>query len=182
MRIIKTRQVVLTLALLVSIAAFFALRAPAADERGNSSNRFRVTVMDVVGGEDSVVKQIRIDAIANSLARITSDQVDGGGVATSAGSVEDRPEEGTITVAVLAVHVEWEAGSVNALKFLMSIDGGSSKALMSNTGPMVTGKQLSDIFSVSLKSGTYEYGTAIPVVRFKDRTFSLTVAAPASEP
>ncbi|WP_206036407.1 hypothetical protein, partial [Crateriforma spongiae] len=180
MRNIKTTQV--ALALLFGIATLFALRTSGADEKIRSSNRFRVTVTNVIGTEDSVVKQIRIDAKPDSHATITSDKKGGGGLSASAGSLDNRPEQGVITVAVLADHVVWNAGDVNALKFLMSIHGNGTKALMSDTGPMVTGKQLKDLIAVSLNSGTYEYNTAVPILKFKDKTFSLTVAAPSSRP
>jgi len=180
MRNFSTSQV--ALALMIGMAAIFALGISHADEERRSSNRFRVTVTDVIDHEDSVVKQIRIDVKPDARARISSDRKGGGGLSVSAGSVDNRPEQGVIMVTVLADHVEWTAGNVNALKFLMTMHGNSSRVLMSDTGPMVAEKQLNDLFAVSLKSGTYEYGTAVPILRFRNTTFSLTIAAPASKP
>ncbi|QEG40176.1 hypothetical protein [Roseimaritima ulvae] len=175
MRNIKTLPVVL--ALMVGIPTLVALRTSDADETTPSSNHFRVTVTSVIGNGDSVVKQIRIEAKPGSHAKITSDKKGGGGLSALAGSVDNGPGKGVITVTVLADHVEWKAGDVNALKFLMSIEGNGSKALMSDTGPMVADKRLSDLFAVSLKSGTYDCDTEIPILRFNDKTFSLTVTA-----
>jgi hypothetical protein len=180
MRNLKTSQ--LALALMIGIVTLFALGTSGADEEIRSSNHFRVIVTDIIDHEDSVVKQIRIDVKSDSRARISSDKERGGSLSASAGSVENRPEQGVIMVTLLADHVEWEAGNVNALKFLMTIHGNGSKVLMSDTGPMVKEKELNDVFAVSLRSGTYEYGTAVPLLRIKDTTFSLTVAAPSSSP
>lgn len=180
MRNIKATQ--MALALTISIGTLFGFNISGADEESHVSNRFHITVMDVIGGDDSVVKAIRIESKSDSHAKITSDKKGGGGLSASAGSVDNQPEHGVITVTVLADHVEWKAGDVNALKFRMSIHGNHSKVLMSETGPMVKGKELNDLLAVSLKTGSYEYGTAVPILRFKDRTFSLTVAAPTSKP
>lgn len=175
MRNLKATHVGLAL---IGVVALFALRTSDANEQAKSSDNFRVMVTGVISIEDSVVKQIRIEAIPGSHAKITSDKKGGGGLSASAGSVDDRAKQGIITVTVFADHLEWEAGDVNALKFLMSIQGDGSKSLMSDTGPMVTEKQLNDLLTVPLKSGTYEYGTEVPLLRFKDKTYSLTVDAP----
>lgn len=175
MRNLKTTH--LAIALVIGIATVFVLRPSGAEEKKHSSNRFHVTVTDVIETEDSVVKQIRIDSKPDFRATIASDNKGGGGLSASAGCVVNT-KQGVLTVTVLADHLEWKAGDVNALKFLMSIHGRSSKSLMSDTGPMSTKKQLNDMLTISLTSGTYEYGTAVPMLRFKDRTYFLSVAAP----
>jgi len=179
MRNIKATKI--ALALIICGGIFFAFNTVGADERNHASNRFHITVMDVVGSNDLVVKTIRIDSKSDCHAKIMSDKKGGGGLSASAGSIGSRPEQGVITVTVLADHVEWQAGDVDALKFRMSIQGNGSKALMSDTGPMATGKQLNDLLAVSVKTGTYAYDTAVPILKFKDRTFSLTVTARTSK-
>ncbi|KAA5546939.1 hypothetical protein FYK55_00500 [Roseiconus nitratireducens] len=171
-----------TLALAFAITSVFALRPSRANDTERSTPHFRVKVFDVIGSEDSVVKQIRIELEPNSRAKIKSDKKGAGGLSASAGTVAGQPEIGVITVTVLVDHIEWNAGNVNALKFLMSIDGNGSKALMSDSGPMVSGKTVSELLTVLLKSGTYEYGTGVPMLRFKDKIYSLTVTAPSSKP
>jgi len=172
----------MAVALLISIGTLLVLETSGANDKGNSSAGFHLTVVDVVGDNGVIVKQLRIDAKPDSLARISTDKKGGGGVSASAGSVDNRPDQGTITVSIFADHIEWKAGNVNALKFFISIQGNGSKALMSDTGPMAKGKQLNDLLAVTVESANYEYGAAIPVLRFKDKTFSLVVTAPASAP
>jgi len=179
MRNLKTTHVALVL--LIGIATLFALQVSDAGQSSRSSSHFSVTVTEVIGGEDSVIIQIRIDSRPNCQVKITSDKKGGGGLSALTGGVENRPDQGVITVTILADHVEWEAGGVNAIKFRMSIHGNVPKALMSDIGPMVAGTQLKDLFVVPVKTDTYEYGTAIPVLKFKDTTYSLTVASPTSK-
>ncbi|QDU42318.1 hypothetical protein Mal52_07740 [Symmachiella dynata] len=169
------------LALVIGSTTLFALTTFAADSAGQPSNHFRVRVTDVIAVDDSVVKQMQIEAKPGCKAEITSDKKGGGGLWTTAGKVEDKGL-GLITVTILVDRVEWKAGEVNALKFLMAIDGNNSKALMSDSGPMSAGKQLNELLSVAMKSGEYEYGKTVPLLKFKDKTYSLTVTAPPASP
>ena len=153
--------------------------ASSVNDSDRPANQFRVTVADVIGVDDVVIKHIRIDAKPGSHARITSNKKSGGGLSASAEPVDGQPDQAVITATVLADHVQWKAGDLNALRFLMSLNG--SNALMSDAGPMVKGKQLNDLLRVLLESGRYKYGTAVPLLRYMDTTFSLTVAAPSSQ-
>ena len=175
MRNSKATQMALVLA--ASIGTLFAFNTLGAEGKIHGPNQFHITVTDVVGGDDLVVKNIRIDVKSDAHAKIVSDKKGGGGLSASAGTVDNDRGQGFITVTVLGDHVEWKGGDVNALKFRMSMHG-SDSAVMSDTGPMVAGKRLGELLAVSVKTGSYEYGAEVPILKFKDKTFSLIVAAP----
>lgn len=171
-------RVLLGLAAVVVCIAFHALSA-----QGNvhHTEQFRVTALEVLEGSDSKVNQIRIECVPGSKARVTSDKEGGGGVSATSGRHPDQSRASAIVVTMLADHVKWEARNVDALKFVLAIQGSGGNAVMSNTGSMEAGKQLSDVVKSSVKSGEYKYGTPIPILRFKDRMFSLTVTGPDSD-
>ncbi len=124
------------LTLVISIA----LTTIAAQDHNRGSDRFHVSVVDVVDETSTIVKQIRNHAKPGTVATIASDRKGGGGVSASAGSQPDQPDHGIVTILVFADHVDWEAGNVNAMKFLMSASSNGSKASMSDTGPMIAGE------------------------------------------
>lgn len=178
----SVKRMTVPFALIIGTTVFFILQTSAAEKASQDSHGFRITINDVVHSDDSVVKQIRVDAKPDCHATITSDKAGGGGLSMTTGHIIGRSEPGAITLTVLADHVSWKAGDVNALKFLMSMQSNGSKTLLSDTGPMSSGKRLDDIVVFTAKAGNYNYDTSVPILRFKERVYSLSVATPATKP
>ena len=164
----------------VAVAVVCAFQAFSGEDSGEHPEQFRITVLDVLDDHQATVKQIRIECVPESRARLTSHMKGGGGEAALTGIGHDKSKVAAIVVTVFADHVQWEAGNVDALKFILVLSGNGGKAVMSDTGPMDDGTQLSDHLKLSVKSGAYKYGTPVPILQFKDTRYSLTVTAPDS--
>jgi hypothetical protein len=150
-----------------------------AHDKAPPDGRFRVTVNEVLREDTTISIQVGVDALPGSYVDVNSDKPDRGGVG-SASPPPAHPHGSSHTqVVVFADHVVWEAGSVNALKFVMRAQGSpGSGATMSNTGPMPEGKRLMDVVKVLIEPGEYPYGVATKLVTFKDVTYSLVVRYP----
>lgn len=174
----NTNRILLTLALAIGTGVLFALPKSDAEEKSQTSHKVRITVTDVLNMRDSIVKHIRIELDPGSRVTIKSDDTE---LSTVAGNVTDQPDQGIVTVAVLADHLEWGKPKTSAFKFMVALSGNGG-AKTSETWPVVAEKQLEDLITVSLKSGDYELDTAIPLLRFKDVSYTLTVTPEPSNP
>ena len=146
----RIRRTQTAIAVVFGVATLFALKISDAEDNAQSTNRFRLTVTDVVVRDDVVVKQIRIDAKPDSRARVESDKAGSKALSASARSVAGQPGQGILTVTVLADHFEWKDGDVNLQKDLISIDGNGASSVMSASGPIGKGKKLNDVIAVPL--------------------------------
>ena len=166
------------LALATCAGAFFSVHTSNAEENDRPNGKFRISVTDVLSRPDSLVRHVRVDVKPGSRVTIKSDDTE---LSTLASSPENQPDQSIVTIAVLADHLQWGKPKASAFKFLLSLQG-NGDAYTSSTWPTTTEKQLDDLITVLIKSGSYEQGKAIPFMRFKDLTYSLTVSAEPSQP
>lgn len=135
-----------------------------------SEGKFRVTTQDVVQDDDTLVCRIEIESHPGVTVRITSD-IPGRGSLTVVVPAEPAPAA-PVRLMVFGDHVRWEAGRVDALKFLMRLDGAS----ISDTGSVPPNMaKLSEVLSITARSGEHPEGDPIPVVTLKGTAYSLVV-------
>jgi hypothetical protein len=84
-----------------------------------------------------------------------------------------------VRFTVLADQVESKEGPTNAYKFLLAykvgkISGSSSEARLMPAGA----KHLSDLLTMSIKSGDYKIGMPVKFLTFRDTTYSIVVNHP----
>jgi len=148
------------------------------DKRLILEGSFRITAQDVLRDDDTLVSRIEIETHPGAIVRIASDIPNAGGLTTVVSEAigPSRP----VHLMVFGDHVKWEAGRVDALKFLMRLDGKSGGAAsMSNTGAMPpTNAKLSEVLAVTARSGVYPEGGPIPVVTFTGTIYNLVVERP----
>ena len=122
--------------------------------------------------------RLEIEAQPGSIVEVIADKPGRGGVAAPCPSSPVPIICPGTQLVIFADHVVWEAGSTNALKFMMKIKAGSGTATMINTGPMPKGKSLAETLSVIIKPGEYRYEEATKLAKFQDVTYSLVVRRP----
>ena len=145
------------------------------DQQGSHRENFRVTVTKLIHEEDIIVTQVEIEARPGCYVEVVSDKQNRGGVGAASSEPSQANRSPRTRLTIVGDHVVWDAGSVNALKFLMRIASGSSTAAMTNTGPMPRDKRLAEAVSVLIEPGEYGYGEVSRLVRFQDVTYSLVV-------
>ena len=161
-------------AVLAVLVVFTVLAANQAGVRGGvrpvSEGKFRVTTQDVVQDGDTLVCRMEIEALPGVTVRIASD-VPGRGGLTVVVPAEPAPAA-PVRLTVFGDHVRWEAGRVDALKFLMRLDGAS----ISNIGSVPPNMaKLSEVLSVTARSGEYPEGDPVPVVTLNGTAYNLVV-------
>lgn len=148
--------------------------------KSNLQERFRATVNEVVSDDTTIVTNVGIETPPGSRIEVISDKPNqGGGDFTAASTDLTQPSGSAYSqILIFADHVEWKAGSTNALKFMMKFKGGRGTSSMSDTGPMPGGKRLAEILTVTIKPGEYKYGMMTELLTFKGVTYSLVVKLP----
>jgi hypothetical protein len=152
-----------------------------ADGKAPPEQTFRVTVNEVIRDDSTVVTQIDTETQPGSTIELSSDKDKGRGTTFSSGGADpDRPNgPSRMQLIVFADQIEGKEGAATAVKFLLGHKVGKISGSTSETVPLPAGaKQLSDLLTVSIKSGEYKYGQAAKVVTFKGVTYSLLVTAP----
>src|SRR4051812_9117613 len=89
-----------------------------------ANESFRLTVDEVVHEDSIIVTRVGIETGSDSRVRVVSDKPNRGGLSTAARPGGEPPTQ----VVIFGDHVRWEAGSTNALKFMMKAVGGSGWA------------------------------------------------------
>lgn len=100
-----------------------------ADEKALPDKGFRVTVNEILGEETTISIQVGVDALPGSYVEVNSDKPNRGGVGTSLPQPDHPDGSSHAQVIVFADHVVWDAGSVNALKFVMRCKDGRVQGL-----------------------------------------------------
>jgi hypothetical protein len=141
--------------------------------------KFRVTVNEVIHDESTVVAQVEVDVARGATIELFTDQDkrEGAGTHLALGP-SDTSGQPRIKLTIFADQVEWKAGSTNLAKFMLHWKIGKISSSTSETDPLLAGKQLADVLTVSIKSGQYPCGQVTKLLTFKGKTYSLLVNKP----
>jgi hypothetical protein len=148
----------------------------------------RIVVNEIVREDCAVVIQIEIESTVGTNFEVVTDKKDKSGAAsvlsTSAGHHADRPNKLTLVqFTILGDHVETEGkdGRLNVVKFMLGQKIGAATSNITDAKPMpADARQLSDLMTVWIKPGAYNFGRAIKLVTFRGVTYSLVVTKPKS--
>ncbi|MDG3008146.1 hypothetical protein [Paludisphaera mucosa] len=141
---------------------------------------FRVSVQEVLRDGDTIVSRVEIETAPGASVRVVSDKPNRGGLAAAAPDTA-RPDgaPAVVRLTLLGDHVVWKAGQVDALKFMLHLDGDSGRATFSETGPIPPSKKtLADVLSMALEPGVYREGTSAKLVTVGETTYSVLVGGP----
>jgi hypothetical protein len=138
---------------------------------------FRVTANDVLSGESTFVRELRIEALPGSTIEVSSDdkRVANALYAEVGGTIHPIGLS-TAQLILFADQVEFKEDGANAVKFLIGYKSGTISLATSKTKAMPEGaEQLSDVLKVHVKSGVYTYGQQTRLVSFMGVTYTLVV-------
>ncbi len=139
-------------------------------------DNIQVTVQEVISDANTIVTRIDMDTLPGAWVEVVSDKAgEGGGGVLAPGQKLDGLSH--TQLVIFADHVEWKPGSVNVLKFMMSLKG-SGNTSFSNVGPMPVARRLAEAVTVDIKPGDYQYGVPAKLATFGDVTYRLVVKRP----
>jgi RNA polymerase sigma factor (sigma-70 family) len=173
MLLCKLRKITLALLALALAGAGVWQTRTRADAKTPLDESFRTTVREVINDESTIVSQIEIETLPGAWVEVVADKAGRGGGGIAAPTQSNVPS--IVQVLIFGDHVEWKAGSTNALKFMLKLKAGGALAGSSGTGPMPEAKKLADVLNVVIKSGEYKYEVARKLAVYKDVTYSLVV-------
>jgi RNA polymerase sigma factor (sigma-70 family) len=152
-----------------------------ADAEALPEATFRVTVNEVLHDDSTVVTQIDIETPPGSTVELRSNKDKRGNLSLSSDANNSkRPgERSHVQLVILADQVEWKESSTSAVKFVLGYKFGSSSGSFSEARPMpADARQLTDLLTMSIKSGEYKYELPVKVVTYKGATYSVVVSRP----
>ncbi len=143
-------------------------------------DNIRVTVHEVINDANTLVTRIDVETLPGSWVEVVTDKPgEGGGGSLAPGQKPDGLSH--TQLVIFADHVEWRPGSVNVLKFMMSLKG-SGNTSFSNVGPMPGARRLAEAVTVAIEPGDYNYGVPVKLATFGDVTYRLVVKRPGERP
>jgi RNA polymerase sigma factor (sigma-70 family) len=169
----KAKTIALVVLSLAVAGAVIWQAGTRADRTALPEERFRATVHDVIKDSSVIVTEIEVETVPGAQVEVVADKPGRGGGSILASGQPNGMAHAQLTI--FADHVEWKAGSTNALKFMMIFKSGAGGSSTSDTGPMPEAKRLADVLAVAIKSGEYRYGTATKLATYKDVIYSLVV-------
>ncbi len=152
-----------------------------ADGKSSKDGTFHATVTNVVNDDSVIVTRIEIDTPPGSKIEVFSDTNKRGNYLLSSDSPGSAGPDGNahFELIVLGDHVETKDHSANIVKFMLAYRVGGISGSTSDADPFpANAKQLSDILTVPIKSGDYQFGTSTKVATFKGATYIIVVTKP----